>query len=104
MAALRFLASVFLLLAAVVLVADLTLARPGTAGGLLTSLGQHWQALAPQGMAAAQKGMQAGALKYAWSLAIRPLLVVPSWLLCLGVGLAFAYVGRRRRKVNVFVN
>jgi hypothetical protein len=104
MAALRFLASVFLLLAAVVLVADMTLARPGTAGGLLTSLGQHWQALAPQGMAAAQKGMQAGALKYVWSYAIRPLLVMPSWLLCLAIGLLFAYVGRRRRKVNVFIN
>jgi hypothetical protein len=104
MAALRFLASVFLLLAAVVLVADLTLARPGTAGGLLTSLGQHWQALAPQGMAAAQKGMQAGAMKYAWAYAIRPLLVMPSWLLFLAVGLMFAYVGRRRRKVNVFIN
>jgi hypothetical protein len=93
MAALRFLASVFLLLAAVVLVADLTLARPGTGGGLLTSLGQHWQ-----------KSMQAGALKHVWGYAIRPLLVMPSWLLCLAVGLMFAYVGRRRRKVNVFIN
>jgi hypothetical protein len=104
MAALRFLASVFLLMAAVVLVADMTLARPGTAGGLLTSLGQHWQALAPQGMAAAQKSMQAGALKHVWGYAIRPLLVMPSWLLFLAIGLMFAYVGRRRRKVNVFIN
>jgi hypothetical protein len=104
MAALRFLASVFLLLAAVILVSDLTLARPGTGGGLLTSLGQHWQALAPQGMNAAQKSMQAGALKHVWGYLVRPLLVMPSWLLCFGVGLLFAYVGRRRRKVNVFIN
>jgi hypothetical protein len=104
MAALRFLASVFLLFAAVILVADITLARPGTAGGLLTTLGQHWQALAPQGMASTQKSMQAGALKYAWSYAIRPMLAVPSWLLCFALGLLFAYAGRRRRKVNVFIN
>ena len=104
MAALRFLASVFLLMAAVVLVADMTVARPGTSSGLLTSLGQHWQTLAPQGMAAAQKGMQAGALKHVWGYLIRPLLAMPSWLLFLAIGLAFAYVGRRRRKVNVFIN
>jgi hypothetical protein len=104
MAALRFLAGVFLLFAAVILVADITLARPGTGGGLLTSLGQHWQALAPQGMAATQKSMQAGALKFAWAYAIRPLLGVPSWLMCFAVGLVFAYVGRRRRRVNVFIN
>jgi hypothetical protein len=104
MAALRFLASVFLLFAAVILVADITLARPGTASGLMTSLGQHWQSLAPQGMAAAQKSMQTGGLKYVWSYAVRPLLSMPSWLLCLSVGLLFAYVGRRRRRVNVFIN
>jgi hypothetical protein len=95
---------VFLLLSAVILVADLTLAWPGTAGGLVTSLGQHWQAVAPQGMNAAQKSMQTGALKHVWVYAVRPLLVMPSWLLCLSFGLAFAYVGRRRRKVNVFIN
>jgi hypothetical protein len=173
MAALRFLASVFLLMAAVVLIADVTMARPRTGGGLLTSVGQHWELLAPENKAAAEatanmarvvppkvaavpakavpaadkaaavktkaapapkaaaatgaavaaappapvdaeaenlaqevtrKSRASSAMRYVWNFAIRPLLVVPTWMLFLSLGLICAYIGRRRRRVNVFIN
>jgi hypothetical protein len=165
MAALRFLASVFLLLAAVILIADVTMARPNTGKGMFASLGHHWDLLAPAAKAAAEAQANAARAKAAEKAAaekaalaaatkgqksmpkgkavpkaaaaaapvdaeaeveevvspkapgrmsaafaslrgyiLRPLLVVPSWMLFLSMGLLCAYIGRRRRRVNVFVN
>ena len=39
-----------------------------------------------------------------WETAVRPLLLLPAWALFGGLGFLLAYIGRRRRRVNVFAN
>jgi hypothetical protein len=39
-----------------------------------------------------------------WDLALGKALLLPAPLVFLAIGVLFAYVGRRRRRVNVFAN
>ncbi len=104
MAALRFIASIFLLLAAVILIADITQARSGAAsGGLWVALAKHWAALAPQSLAAAQRSLQATS-GWLWDPLAKSLLAIPAWLLFTTIGAGCAYAGRRRRRVNIYTN
>jgi hypothetical protein len=104
MVALRFLSFVFLLLAAVALAADLS--RTGAAGGdhLLKSLGQHWSDLAPNAMAAARRTIQTGLGPAAWDYGLAPALKTPATLAFAAFGLLLGYLGRHRRRINIFAN
>jgi hypothetical protein len=103
MAALRFVSSVFLLVAAVILVADLTHARTAVAPSAWISLAKHWSLLAPQSLAAAQRSLQATS-SLLWDPLVKSLLAVPAWLVFASLGAACGYAGRRRRRVNIFTN
>jgi len=103
MTALRFIASILLLVAAVILIADVTQAGGGALSGLWVPLVRHWAALAPQSLAALQRSLQAisGLL---WDPLAKSLLAIPAWLLFAALGAASAYAGRRRRRINIFTN
>lgn len=97
----RLLAGLFLLIAILAAVTDLTRSNAAHAV-VITSLLEHWRALAPQGLAAAQAS--ARRVPLLWDFVIRPPLLIPAWAFFAVLGLLFAWLGRRRSKVNIFAN
>ena len=102
--ALRVLAHPLLLLAVVALVYDGTRTLAGGAGLIVTSLAEHWQALAPASLEASKAFVARRLIPALWDPVVMSALRLPAWLVLGGLGLAFAYIGRRRRAVNVFAN
>jgi hypothetical protein len=99
----RFLAAVFLLIAVIAAVHDGT--RSLAANQLvMSSLIEHWSALAPKLLESAQAAVKRSTHPLVWDAGFAKLLQLPSALLLCVVGMAFAYAGRRRRRVNVFAN
>jgi hypothetical protein len=103
MVVLRFLGSVFLLIAVIALVYDGTRALAG-GGWTATSLYAHWLKLAPGSLEAAQAAVQRYTHPLLWDPVIRRVLLLPAWLVLGVLGVLLAYLGRRRRRVNVFSN
>lgn len=97
----RILAGLFLLIAILAAVTDVTRSNAAH-GAVITSLLDHWRALAPQGLAAAQAS--ARRVPLLWEVVIRPPLLIPAWGLFGALGLLFAWLGRLRSKVNIFAN
>jgi hypothetical protein len=101
--ALRFLASVLLLIAVIAIVSDAT--RSLAAHTLtFTSLGEHWAKIAPATLTAARSAVQRHTHPLVWDLGIRKLLLLPTWVVFGVLGMLVAYTGRQRRRVNVFAN
>jgi hypothetical protein len=100
---LRFVAGVLLLVAVIALVYDGTgsLARGGP---VTTSIGEHWSRLAPTSLKAAQGAVQRGSHPLVWDLVISRLLLLPTWMVLGTLGILLAYLGRRRRRVNIYAN
>jgi hypothetical protein len=103
MPTLRFLGGLLLLLAAVILVADVTNARGNVVGGLWVSIAKHWASLAPTSLASSQKAIQStsGLL---WDPVVKSLLALPAWAAFGGLGALLAWIGRRRRRIDIYVN
>lgn len=100
---LRFLAGALLLVAVIAAVYDGT--RSAAVGSMvMTPLIEHWSKLAPGLLASAQGAVKRATHPAVWDLAIARLLRVPAWAAFATLGIALAYVGRRRRRVNVFAN
>lgn len=101
---LRMIARPLLLIAVVALVYDGTRTLAGGSGLVITSLAEHWQTLFPASLEVAKttvvKRLGAGM----WDGGVLKVLRFPSWLLLGGLGLLLAYIGRKRHKVNVFMN
>ncbi len=100
--AFRILAGLFLIAAAFALAFDATRAGPGGTW-LFMTLGQHWAALAPALLTAAQGAVQR-LHPMVWDLGIKSLLAIPAWMFFAVLGVVFGYLGRRRRRVNIFAN
>jgi hypothetical protein len=102
--AMRVLAYPLLLLAAVALITDVTRTASGDAGLVVTSLAEHWRAIAPATFDAARAAVTRRVGTWMWDPMIFSVLRLPGWLALGGLGLALSYAGRRRRTVNVFAN
>jgi hypothetical protein len=100
MAVLRILAGIFFLFAAIALASDIT--RSG--GFAMTSIAAHWKAFSPQMLAAAQKAISGNLHPFVWDPLIWRLISLPAWFLLGAIGLTFAYLGRAKRRVNIFIN
>ena len=99
----RFLAGVLLLIAVIAAVSDGTLSV--AAGALVsTPLAEHWSKIAPGLLAATQNAVSRATHPLVWELGMGKVLLVPTWALFAVLGLLFAFAGRRRRRINVFVN
>jgi hypothetical protein len=99
----RFLAAVFLLIAVLAGVYDGT--RTLAADRLVTtSLVEHWSTLAPTLLNTAQSAVKRSAHPLVWDMGLGKVLLLPASLVFFAIGVLFAYVGRRRRRVNVFAN
>jgi hypothetical protein len=104
MAVLRFLSALFLLVATVALVADATPPLAGTAPFAATPLVEHWKEIAPGSLEAAKAAIEGSSAPWAWEDLIAPVVGVPTFVLFGVLGLACGYGGRRRRRVNIYVN
>jgi hypothetical protein len=103
MAALRFLAAVFLLVAAIALVVDASPAIYGAGPFRATSLSVHWKDVAPRAFDAAQTAISSLS-PWVWESLIRPILALPTFVIFGALAVLSGYAGRRRKSVRIFVN
>ncbi len=105
MLALRFIGSLFLLAAVIAATADLSRPQAVRANApMFTSVHKHWSDYAPQTLAATQKTVQSRAHPIVWDPFIRSLLNVPAFLWFTALAVLFLWLGRPRRRVEIFVN
>ncbi|MEZ5851485.1 MAG: hypothetical protein R3D68_12640 [Hyphomicrobiaceae bacterium] len=100
---LRVFARLLLLAATVAIVYDGTRTIAGGAGLVITPLAEHWQALAPASLALLQKTLS-GLHPLAWSRGGLVLVSLPAWLVLGVFGLLLAWIGAKRREIEIFVN
>jgi hypothetical protein len=102
-ALLRFLAGVFLLIAVIFAVNDATrLAGPDRTSAV--TVHQTWSAVSPNSLNAAQHAVQNTTHTAVWNWGVLWLLQLPAWTLFGLLGLILAFLGRRRRRVNIYAN
>ena len=104
MAALRFLASLFALVAVVALVTDATPAWNGTAPFEATSVIGHWRELAPASLEAARMTVTQSAPSWVWDTVIMGILNVPTFGLFGLLAVISGYFGRHRHQLKVHIN
>lgn len=104
MAVFRFLAAVFLLVAVIALVTDLS--GPLSAGQPFsaTTLETQWREMAPATLQSTKAAVVRATAPWVWDGVIWPVLSVPTFLLFGLLAMWCGYAGRRRHKVNIFVN
>lgn len=101
---LRLIARPLLLIAVLALVYDGTRTLAGGSGLVITSLAEHWQALAPTSLEALRNVASKVLSPAAWDAGAQRLLLLPAWLVIGVLGLMLLWIGRKRQRVNVFVN
>lgn len=104
MTVLRLIGMLFLMAAVIALTADLSRTAPSNGGPAFASLLKHWSDVAPQTLAGAQKGVGSSTHPVIWDGVIRPFLLIPAWMSLGAIGAGAVWFGRRRRKVEIFVN
>ncbi len=103
MLVLRFIGSLFLLGAVIALTADLSRpSRPGVA--TLSSVHKHWSDLAPQSLAGAETAVATRTHRLVWDPGVTTLLAIPAFVSFGALAILFLYLGRPRRRVEIFVN
>ncbi|OYY00931.1 MAG: hypothetical protein B7Y80_03170 [Hyphomicrobium sp. 32-62-53] len=104
MAALRFLAGLFALIAIIALVADATPWLNGSGPFAGTSFETQWERISPNSLAAARERVSAGVSPAVWSAIEAVVIGFPTWAVFGALALITGTLGRRRRRVNIFVN
>jgi len=104
MAVFRFLAGLLLLVAMVALVADLTPVTYGSGPFHITSLGEHWTRIAPATKESARVAVSEATFPWVWDSAIEVALAIPTFLFFGLLTIGAGYLGRRRHRVNVYIN
>ena len=100
----RGLAGVMLVIAAVALASDLgPLTSKGAKNFHPTTVIGHWQQTAPASLEATRTFFTKRTKPWIWD-ALSTGLALPTFVFFVGCGLAFGYLGRRRRNVEIFVN
>jgi len=101
---LRLLGMWLMLLAVVALVYDGTRMLADGSGVVFTSLGEHWYAIDPASLNAAQAAVQRHVSPVLWDPVITTILLLPAWIVIGGLGALFYLLGYRRKKLDVFTN
>lgn len=95
---LRLLAALCLLAALITLTSDWVLSRPST------STAGYWQVIAPNSYANAGKAVSRVLGQWVWSPLISSVLAIPAYMMFGLLALGLGWVGRRRRRVSVYLN
>ena len=104
MPVLRFLTSLFALVAVIALVADVTPALNGAAPFKLTSVAGHWQLLAPATFEAVHTAVTNATASWVWNSVIMSVLDLPTPVLFGILALVFGILGRRREEMKLHIN
>jgi hypothetical protein len=104
MAAVRFVAGLFLLAAVIALVSDVTRAQLGMPGPPSTSVLKYLSDFAPSTVAAAQRAVQNKTHPLVWDPLLKSFLSLPAWATLGALGLLLSYAGRHRPRVNIYTN
>jgi len=103
-AVLRFLASLFALVAVVALVADVTPALRGTGPFTAHSVIGYWTELAPASLVATRANVTAMTFPWVWNPVLLSALTAPMSGLFACLAVVCGYFGRRRVQMKVHVN
>ena len=104
MTVLRFLASLFALIAVVALVADATPALNSTGAFHAHSVIGYWTELAPASLVATRATIEAHTFPWVWNPMLLSVLGFPMSILFGGLALVCGYLGRRREQMKIHVN
>ena len=104
MAALRFLASLFALVAVVALVTDATPAWNGTGPFEATSVIDHWKELAPVSLEATKTAIVQSTPAWVWNTVALSFLNLPTFVLFGLLAILCGYLGRHRHSLKVHIN
>ena len=99
----RIVAVPLLIIAVIALVTDVTRIMNGTSIRFAT-VNEHWTRLAPQSLTAAKVFVQKSTHPLVWDQGVQSLIAMPAFAMFGILGGVVGYLGRRRRRVNVFVN
>jgi hypothetical protein len=69
-----------------------------------SALSDHWERLAPASLAALKAAVASSAAPWAWDNLIAVLIGQPTIAIFGVLGLVSGYAGRRRHRINIFVN
>ena len=104
MALLKFVGSWFLAMAALAFVNDMTRGlAPGPPFSFLSMRGL-WQMLHEGSLTALQGAVERSVHTLAWDPAVMAILKLPAWVVLASIGAALCYLGRRRRRVEIYSN
>ncbi len=101
---LRIIGGWFLIVAVVALVYDGTKTLGGDGGIVMTPLGQHWFNLHAPSLNLSQAIIERYVAPWLWDPVILSVLEAPTWLVFSILGLIFLYLGRRRKKIDLYAN
>ncbi|HRD76099.1 MAG TPA: hypothetical protein PK264_09185 [Hyphomicrobiaceae bacterium] len=98
--ALRFISRPLLLIAVIALVYDGTRTIAGPGRITVTSLLEHTTTIAPKAVETVQRRIP----PIVWEQGVQRVLRLPAWLVLGALGLGLAWLGRRRQRIDVFIN
>ncbi len=93
-----------LLVAMIALTVDGTQSLASTEGWVMTPLGEHWFNLHAPSLNTSQAAVERYVHPYLWDPILVTILMTPTWIFFGVLGLLFYWLGRRRRRLEVFSN
>lgn len=104
MAVFRFLAALFALIFLIALMADATPYLSGSGPFQSTTLEQQWERISPNSLKGARESLSRSVSPAAWEALQAVCLSFPTWGVFGALALLCGFIGRRRQRVNVYVN
>jgi hypothetical protein len=71
---------------------------------IATPLGEHWFKISASSLNGAQAAIERYVHPFLWDPVIITLLQIPTWIIFSVLGIALYWLGRRRRRLNVYEN
>lgn len=104
MAVFRFFSALLALIAIIAFVSDATPWLAGSGPFVPTSFEDQWERISPNSLKSARNSLSSSVLPAAWTILETAVLQFPTWAVFGTLAGLCGYAGRRRRRVNVFVN
>jgi len=104
MAVLRFLASLFALIAVIALVSDATPALSGLGAFKATSVIDFWRGLAPSVLLTARTAVTRMTFPWVWDPMLTSVLNLPAFFLFGALAIVCGYFGRRHEPMKLHIN
>jgi hypothetical protein len=101
---LRVLGVISLLVASIALVADGTKTLASKGGMVTTPMAQQWAELSPDSLAATQNSVEGSSFPWLWDPVLVGLMQAPTWAVFGLLGIALYWIGRKKQRLEVYIN